>query len=102
MTQVTTNFKSPHGGKKKPTTYAEKCHMNACHKVPCVICTHYGMKQTSPTQAHHWIMGRGQQTRTPNDEAIAICEGHHQGFIDTSKVAVHKEPKLWREMYGRD
>jgi hypothetical protein len=34
--------------------------------------------------------------------AIPLCEGHHQGFFDTSKIAIHKDPNLWRENYGAD
>lgn len=102
LTGQTVQQKTGLGGRKKPATPAERQHMNACHKVPCVICNHYGFVQNSATTAHHWIMGRGQQRKTPNSETIALCDGHHQGDWDTSKVAVHREPKLWRKLYGRD
>ena len=83
-------------GLKDPAYLAE------VHNHPCVICEAFGEQQTSPTQAHHWIMGRGGNRKTPDRQAIPLCEGHHQGNFDTSKTAIHREPKLWLEKYGLD
>ena len=68
----------------------------------CCICEAYGMTQSSPTQVHHAIMGRGGNRRTPDSQTLPLCEGHHQGNFDGSKIAIHREPKLWREEYGPD
>jgi len=70
--------------------------------LPCIICESFGMQQTSPTTAHHPIMGRGGSRRTPDAMAIPICDGHHQGTFDTRKIALHQTPKAWREAYGPD
>lgn len=70
--------------------------------LPCCICEAFDMVQLSPTTAHHWTMGRGGNRKTPNREAIPLCDGHHQGKFDTSKIALHREPETWREAYGLD
>lgn len=68
----------------------------------CCICDGFGEAQNSPTQAHHPIHGRGGNLKTPDRMAIPLCEGHHQGDFDTSKIALHREPDMWREAYGID
>jgi len=35
-------------------------------------------------------------------DAIPLCEGHHQGLWDKSKLAIHDSKKAWREKYGAD
>ena len=72
------------------------------HNTPCVICHKYGMEQLSRTTEHHWIHGRFMQRKTANNETLPICDGHHQGSFDDSKIALHQEPKKWQEEYGRD
>jgi len=81
---------------------AYKARSKRIHNTPCMVCHKYGMEQLSPTAEHHWIMGRFKGTRTPDEEMLPVCEGHHQGLLDTSKIAIHKEPGKWREEYGRD
>ena len=71
-------------------------------ELPCIICHEFGEQQLSRTTVHHWIMDRGSNRRTPHKQALPLCDGHHQGDHDTSKVAIHREPKLWREKYGAD
>ena len=71
-------------------------------EMPCVICHEWGMVQFSPTQVHHCIHGRHGTRRTPDAMTIPLCEGHHQGLRDTSKIALHREPLAWREEYGDD
>lgn len=68
----------------------------------CIICKTFNEPQLSPTQAHHVIMDRFGRDKTDDRKAIPLCEGHHQGFLDTSKTAIHHEPKKWRELYGPD
>jgi hypothetical protein len=72
------------------------------HNLPCCICQAFGEVQTSPTQAHHTICGRYSQKRTPDKQAIPLCEGHHTGLMDTSKLAIHKAKKTWVNKYGAD
>ena len=68
----------------------------------CCICQRFGEIQNSPTTAHHPIHDRFGTRKRSDTDAIPLCEGHHQGLWDTSKVAIHKEPKKWRELYGPD
>lgn len=77
-------------------------YIAAVRELPCCICDAYGEPQRSPTQAHHCIMGRYGTRKTPDRMAIPLCEGHHQGDFDTSKIALHRERKAWREAYGAD
>tara|TARA_R110000737_G_scaffold109875_2_gene142904 strand:- start:3531 stop:4004 length:474 start_codon:yes stop_codon:yes gene_type:complete len=70
--------------------------------VPCIICEMFGEAQLSPTTCHHWIMGRVGTRRTPCKQSLPLCDGHHQGDFDTSKIAIHREPDAWREAYGLD
>lgn len=70
--------------------------------LPCIICAAYGLPQRSPTQAHHVIHQRGSFRKVPDSMTIPLCEGHHQGLIDRSKVALHHEPSKWRRLHGDD
>lgn len=81
---------------------ANKAYLRAVRGLPCVICDAFGMQQLSLTAAHHWIMDRGGNEKTPDGQAIPLCDGHHQGTFDTTKVAIHREPAKWRELYGAD
>ena len=68
---------------------------------PCCICDAFGMRQTTPTEAHHIICGRGGNRKTPDSTAIPICRAHHRtgenGFL-----AIHMHRKAWVEAYGPD
>ena len=77
-------------------------YLAGVHRLPCVICHEFGLPQLSPTQAHHPIHDRGGFRKVPDHEAIPLCEGHHQGDFDTSKIALHRQPAEWREAYGSD
>jgi len=70
--------------------------------LPCIICTSYGLPQRSPTQAHHVIHERGSFRKVPDTMTIPLCEGHHQGLMDTSKIALHQQPSRWKREYGPD
>ena len=72
------------------------------HNMPCIICSTFGEIQLSPTQAHHVICGRFSNRKTPDEKAIPLCEGHHQGNFDKSKVAIHRERAKWVALYGPD
>ena len=80
----------------------DKLYLRAVRRLPCVICDAVGMQQLSITTVHHWIMGRWGNEKTPDWQAIPLCDGHHQGTFDTTKVAIHREPARWRELYGAD
>ena len=71
-------------------------------ELPCCICQEYEMEQRSTTQAHHPICDRHGTHRAPDQEAIPLCEGHHQGDLDTSKIAIHRQREEWVEKYGSD
>ena len=87
---------------KSSASGADPVHLARIHELPCVICHEWGMPQLSPTQAHHSIHGRYGNRKTPDCMAIPLCEGHHQGNFDTSKIALHREPSRWRREYGPD
>ena len=92
-------------GAKKPAKKAsgkEPDYLAALHMLPCCICQAFGETQLSPTQAHHTIHGRYSTRKTPDRDAIPLCAGHHQGLMDTSKVALHQQPDAWKAAYGLD
>lgn len=76
--------------------------LTAVRNLPCCICHEYWMPQFSPTQAHHCIHGRFSAKKAPDNMAIPLCEGHHQGLLDTSKIAIHNRPSEWKRLYGED
>ena len=71
-------------------------------RLPCVICDAFGFHQQSPTEAHHTICGRFGQDKTPDREAIPLCDGHHQGKFDRGRIAIHEDKALWQDHYGSD
>lgn len=77
-------------------------HLARVGELPCVICTEFGEPQLSRTHVHHCIHGRYSQRKAPDCMTIPLCEGHHQGLLDTSKVALHREPSKWKRLYGPD
>ena len=79
-----------------------QAYINRVRELPCCICEAFGEHQASPTIPHHPIMGRGSTRKVCDTMAIPLCEGHHQGDFDTSKVAVHRAPDQWRRLYGAD
>lgn len=80
----------------------DRRHLARVARLPCCICHEFEMPQQSPTQVHHCIHGRHSMARAPDCMTIPLCEGHHQGDFDTSKIALHREPKAWKEAYGHD
>lgn len=80
----------------------DPAYLSAIHDLPCVICHHFGEPQMSITQAHHTICGRGSNRRTPDRQAIPLCEGHHQGDFDTTKTPIHRQRAEWVRKYGPD
>lgn len=93
--------KPPLGLKSSPSTKDPK-HLEKIRSRRCIICTTFGEVQLSPTAAHHCIHDRFGTRKASDSEAIPLCEGHHQGLWDTSKLAIHKDKKAWRDKYGPD
>jgi hypothetical protein len=81
---------------------ADPVRLAAVASLPCCICHEYGMVQESRTQVHHCIHGRHSQARAPDSMTIPLCEGHHTGLVDRSKIALHRLSSSWREAYGPD
>ena len=94
--------KPPLGLKNKSKKQKNEGYLNAIRQRRCVICQAFDEPQLSPTTAHHPIHDRHGTRKRSDETAIPLCEGHHQGLWDQSKVAIHKEPKRWRELYGSD
>ncbi len=86
----------------KRNSGSDPARLSAVAAMPCVICTEYGLPQSSPTQVHHCIHGRYGTRKAPDSMTIPLCEGHHQGFFDIHKTAIHHEPAKWRDLYGKD
>ena len=87
---------------KKPKEKKDGNYLQEVRRQRCCICRKFGEVQRSPTQAHHPIHDRFSGKKRPDKTAIPLCEGHHQGLWDNTKIAIHKEPNLWREKYGED
>ncbi len=92
----------PPMGQKVPRAAADPEYLKRVRELPCVICEAFGMPQLSPTTAHHPICGRYGTRRAPDRAAIPLCDGHHQGDFDTSKIAIHRDRALWVDWYGED
>ena len=99
---MTTLANLPPMGLKTRRPASDPRHLERVRSLPCCICTEYGLPQNSPTQAHHCIHGRYSSKKAPDCMTIPLCEGHHQGLFDTSKLALHQGPSRWRREYGPD
>lgn len=71
-------------------------------ELPCCICEAFGEEQTTLTQAHHTFHDRFSRSKVDDALAIPLCDGHHLGNRDTSKLAIHREKARWRKEYGAD
>jgi len=87
---------------KKPKEKKDGNYLQEVRRKGCCICERFGEAQQSPTTAHHPIHDRYSRTKRGDRTAIPLCEGHHQGLWDNTKVAIHKEPQKWRDLYGPD
>lgn len=87
---------------KKPKAKKSPKFLDEIRQRKCIICETFHEPQMSPTFAHHVIHDRFSGSKTPDHLAIPLCEGHHQGFWDRSKIAIHQSPKKWRDLYGPD
>ena len=99
MTQVTPNFKSPHGCKKKTATYADRKHMDAVAKLRCVITGQW------PVVLHHCFCDRITRyagRKAPHFDVIPLHQSVHQGMLDSDCVAIHREKITWVAHHGPD
>jgi len=93
--------KPPPGQKAQPKA-SDPDHLARVAQLPCCICEAFGEHQLSNTQVHHVIHGRYATTRAPDRMTIPLCEGHHLGLFDTSKLAIHRGKAAWAQAYGED
>jgi hypothetical protein len=89
-------------GLKKPKPKKNEAYLREVRKRPCCVCERFGEVQRSETTAHHPIHERYGSRKVADKLAIPLCDGHHQGMFDNSKIAIHKNKKIWRETYGPD
>jgi hypothetical protein len=83
-------------------TREEKDYLDKLSSLGCYCCK-VDYKIETPANIHHIREGQGMGQRSEHiGETIPLCEGHHQGNFDTSKLAFHKNPKAWREKYGSE
>ena len=85
-------------GKAKP----DPKYLAKVRALPCCICEAFGFQQTTPTEAHHPICERYGNEKVPDHEAIPLCNGHHSGDFDVTKIAIHRDRALWVEWCGSD
>lgn len=84
-------------GIKAPKAAKDPAYLARVRELPCCVCEAFGEVQATPTAAHHVIMGRFSQRKTPDRTAIPLCYDHHQGW-----KGVHTQPAWWAETYGND
>lgn len=89
-------------GLRAPKAAQDLAYLARVRGLPCCICEAFGEHQRTPTQAHHVCHGRFSSRKTPDRMAIPLCDGHHQGEFDTTKLAIHQEKAAWLEAYGPD
>ena len=84
-------------GQKQQKAAKDPAYLVRVRAERCCICEAFGEVQTTPTQAHHPIMGRYSQHKRPDRSAIPLCWEHHQG-----PKGIHTHPAWWAETYGSD
>ena len=99
---MTNLAKRPPLGLKFKEKKQDSKYLDYIRSLPCVVCQKFHEPQNSVTTAHHPIHDRFSTNKRSDYDAIPLCEGHHQGLWDLSKIAIHKEPQLWRLKYNAD
>lgn len=75
--------------------------MAAVASLSCIACTLDGVENRA--NLHHVRAGYGTAQRASHWEVLPLCEGHHQGMIDTTKpVAFHRAEKTFVLRYGNE
>jgi hypothetical protein len=81
-------------------------YLDGVRGMPCWICVEFGMRQNSPTEAHHPKSGRYSQRKEEDEKAIPICHSHHHKMRaypgDEDKIGFHNAQRTWEAMYGPD
>ena len=80
----------------------DPAYMELVAQLGCVACETHREVQNSPTTVHHVIHDRYSTRKAPDRDTIPLCDGHHQGDFDTSKLAIHRGKEKWRDRYGPD
>ena len=93
---------NPPMGQRAPKAGKDPVYLKGVAQLPCCICEAYGEVKLSRTTVHHTICGRYGTHKTPDRQAIPLCGGHHQGDLDTSKTAIHRDREEWVRKYGKD
>ena len=70
--------------------------------MPCMFCVMSGLRQCSKTTGHHAWHRRGSNRKRPDQFMLPVCDGHHQGNFDNSKISLEREPAAWKALYGDD
>ena len=84
----------------------DPAYLRAVRALPCIICSEFGMRQNSPTEAHHVKSGRYSSVKTCDRAAIPLCHSHHNKLRpypgDEDKVGFHNAQETWEALYGPD
>jgi hypothetical protein len=92
--------------KRKAHTKAESEHLSRKAELCCLACEMDGHPDT-PAAIHHprhdeHGLNYGTGGRAPHERGFPLCEGHHQGDFDTTKVAIHRNPIEFEAHYGTE
>lgn len=81
-------------------------HMGRVRALPCIICHEFGMRQNSPTEAHHVKSGRYGSRKESDFDTLPLCHSHHNKLRpypgDEAKVGFHNAQATWEGLYGED
>lgn len=87
-------------------TAAEDAYLSGITALGCEACDIDEHPDTLAAVHHPRHDERGQNYgmggRAPHKRGIPLCEGHHQGKVDTSKIAIHDDPLAFEARYGTE
>lgn len=83
-----------------PATKSEKEFMARVRRLGCLACRHDTGQWVAPA-LHHIRQDYGKK-RASNWEVLPLCEGHHQGLLDGTKLAFHRASRTWCARYGTE
>lgn len=84
----------------RPQTEAEREHSAAIHRMRCWACEVDKDPCPPPSAGHHIKEEYGAGQKASDWEMLPLCEGHHQGNIDRTRLAYHRAPRTWCARYG--
>ena len=80
--------------------------MSAVAGLGCQACLQDGHPDTPATVHHSRTRPDGQKygagLRACHFETMGLCEAHHQGQLDTSQLAFHRNPQAFEARYGTE